>query len=29
MRSRSGTVRRIEAAHAFAKLEKLVGSALR
>jgi fructose-1,6-bisphosphatase II len=29
MRSRSGTVRRIEASHAFAKLEKLVGSALR
>jgi fructose-1,6-bisphosphatase II len=29
MRSRSGTVRRIEAHHAFAKLEKLVGSALR
>jgi fructose-1,6-bisphosphatase II len=29
MRSRSGTVRRIEAAHAFAKLEKLVGSSLR
>jgi fructose-1,6-bisphosphatase II len=29
MRSRSGTVRRIEAHHAFAKLEKLVGSSLR
>jgi fructose-1,6-bisphosphatase II len=29
MRSRSGTVRRIEAQHAFAKLEKLVGSSLR
>jgi fructose-1,6-bisphosphatase II len=29
MRSRSGTVRRIEARHAFAKLEKLVGSSLR
>jgi fructose-1,6-bisphosphatase II len=29
MRSRSGTVRRIEAHHAFAKLEKLVGSPLR
>lgn len=29
MRSRSGTVRRIEARHAFAKLEKLVGSPLR
>jgi fructose-1,6-bisphosphatase II len=28
MRSRSGTVRRIEAQHAFAKLEKLVGSSL-
>ena len=26
MRSRSGTVRRIEAQHPFAKLEKLVGS---
>ena len=29
MRSRSGTVRRIEAQHMFAKLEKLVGSSLR
>jgi fructose-1,6-bisphosphatase II len=29
MRSRSGTVRRIEAQHAFAKLEKLVGASLR
>jgi fructose-1,6-bisphosphatase II len=29
MRSRSGTVRRIEARHAFAKLEKLVGAPLR
>ena len=29
MRSRSGTVRRVEAQHAFAKLEKLVGSSLR
>jgi fructose-1,6-bisphosphatase II len=29
MRSRSGTVRRIEARHAFAKLEKLVGTSLR
>ena len=29
MRSRSGTVRRIEAQHRFAKLEKLVGSSLR
>jgi len=29
MRSRSGTVRRIEAQHAFAKLEQLVGSSLR
>jgi fructose-1,6-bisphosphatase II len=29
MRSRSGTVRRIEARHAFAKLEKLVGASLR
>jgi fructose-1,6-bisphosphatase II len=29
MRSRSGTVRRIEAEHAFAKLERLVGSSLR
>jgi len=29
MRSRSGTVRRIEAHHAFAKLEQLVGSSLR
>src|SRR5204862_1084252 len=29
MRSRSGTVRRIEAHHAFAKLEKLVRSSLR
>ena len=28
MRSRSGTVRRVEAQHAFAKLEKLVGSSL-
>jgi fructose-1,6-bisphosphatase II len=29
MRSRSGTVRRIEAQHAFEKLEKLVGASLR
>ena len=29
MRSRSGTVRRIEAQHRFAKLEKLSGSSLR
>jgi fructose-1,6-bisphosphatase II len=29
MRSRSGTVRRIEAQHRFAKLERLVGSSLR
>ena len=29
MRSRSGTVRRIEAQHRFAKLEKLVGASLR
>jgi fructose-1,6-bisphosphatase II len=29
MRSRSGTVRRVEAQHRFAKLEKLVGSSLR
>jgi fructose-1,6-bisphosphatase II len=29
MRSRSGTVRRIEAEHAFAKLERLVGTSLR
>jgi fructose-1,6-bisphosphatase II len=29
MRSRSGTVRRIEAHHAFDKLEKLVGASLR
>ena len=29
MRSRSGTVRRVEAQHRFAKLEKLVGASLR